>query len=297
MVVHHLRLGQIHRTNHVLLAAGGKGLNVARAAYALGQNLRVCAPLGGPTGQLVAHLAAQEGFEDWWYWYENGDTRTCILLIDPEGGDATVINEHGPALPMDDWQSFTASVVAASENCGLVTISGSLPPGLPPSALADLVRQLVADGHRVLVDSSGPALSAVLESGPYGVKVNDSELAAALGKPIGSLDGAVAALTQVRAKGIELGVVTLGAQGALAMNGHETVLAAPPSIRVISTVGSGDSLMAGLATGLLRGWSLREALHLGVACGAADALSIGGGLLHQPDLDAMRSATIVKLYP
>ncbi|NJN65547.1 MAG: hexose kinase [Chloroflexaceae bacterium] len=296
MVIPNLRLGHRHRAEQVIVAAGGKGLNVARAARTLGPSPRVCAPLGGITGQFVAHLAGAEGLEGYWSWHSAGETRTCVLVVDPqgEGQDATPLDEHGPPLSSEDWLAFVDVTLRAAAVASLATICGSLPPGVPPLAAGDLVRALTRVGCQVVVDTSGPSLAEAIAAQPYGVKVNHAELSKALAMPIESMPQAIAALAAVRARGVALAVVSLGEQGALAANETGTCRATPPPLKVVSTVGSGDSLMAGLVVGLLRGYALDEALRLGVACGAADALTIGGGLIDHPDLPRILAETTVE---
>ncbi|MCU0492611.1 MAG: 1-phosphofructokinase family hexose kinase, partial [Chloroflexaceae bacterium] len=280
MVFENLRLGAVLRTNHVLVAAGGKGLNVARATHSLGQAVHVCGPLGGLTGQLVAQHAAAEGIAATWHWY-NGETRTCVLLIDPAARDATALNEAGPDLDEPTWQGFvqTVATTAMQVNAGLVAISGSLPPGPPPQAMGELIRLLHKGGQRVLVDSSGPALTAAIAARPFAIKVNGAELGAALHMAVETEQQAMAALGLLRKQGVAIAMVSLGARGAIGCDESGCYHALPPAVKIVSTIGSGDSLLAGLATGLLRGEGLAEALRLGVACGTADALTIGGGLL------------------
>lgn len=293
MVFHGLHLGAVQRTDEVVVAAGGKGFNVARAAQALGQPALVCAPIGGLTGDLVARLAEAEGLPARWTRHGAGETRTCILLVDRAGGDATALNEAGPTLVPADWGAYVAEVLALAPGAALAVICGSLPPGVPPEALGGLVADLGARGIAVLVDSSGPALAAALAAGPWGVKVNGGELGAVLGTQVEDVAGAVAALRELRLRGVSLAAVSLGAQGCVATDGTSNWWARPPREPVVSSVGSGDSLLAGLATGLLRGMPLPGALQLGVACGTADALTIGGGLIRPADLSRLRSAVSV----
>lgn len=290
MVFHGLRLGGVFRTDEVIIAAGGKGLNVARAARSLGQPALVCAPLGGLTGDAVARLAAAEGLAGCWTRHQAGETRTCVLVVDREASDATALNEVGPALSADDWRAFTEDVLAAAAGAELCLVSGSLPPGIAPAALGSLVAALAAQGARTIVDSSGSALVAALAAQPWGVKVNGAELGAALGRVVEDVPGAVAALTELRAAGVALAAVSLGALGCVAADASSVSWARPPAVRVVSSVGSGDSLLAGLATGLIRGMALPEALRLAVACGTADALTIGGGRIDLDELARLRAA-------
>lgn len=294
MVISHVQPGQVHRAERVVVVAGGKGLNVARAARSLGQDLCVCAPLGGCTGEYVAYLAAEEGFVGHWSRIATGETRTCILVVEPQGRDATVLNEQGPNLSPDDWSAFVDTVRTAAADATLATISGSLPPGVPPSGIGDLIRTLDATGCRVIVDTSGAPLQAALAAAPYAIKVNRDELAAALDCPIDDIAQSAQALTALRTWGISLVIVSLGAQGALACADAGICWVRPPEIELVSSVGSGDSLLAGLATALLRGDPFDEAMRLGVACGTADALTVGGGLIHQADVASLYDRTTVE---
>ncbi|WP_129630930.1 1-phosphofructokinase family hexose kinase [Candidatus Oscillochloris fontis] len=290
MVFADLHLGSVQRTDEVLVAAGGKGLNVARAAHTLGQAAVVCAPLGGRSGALLADLAAAEGIQGRWSQHHAGETRTCVLLVNRAGGDATALNEAGPILSGADWASFAALVVEVAAEASLCLVAGSLPRGVAASQLGALLQHLHAAGRRVIVDTSGEALQSALAARPYGIKVNASELGAVLGRRIYDVDTASAAVLHLRSMGIELAAVSLGAQGAVAADASGVCWVKAPAITVVSTVGSGDSLSAGLATGLVRGLGLHEALRLGVACGTADALTIGGGRIDLAEVSRLLSA-------
>lgn len=294
MVFRGLHLGGVHRTAEVIVAAGGKGLNVARAARALGQAALVCGPLGGHTGEHVAHLAAEEGLLCRWTSHGSGETRTCVLVVDPEAGDATALNEVGPALGQRSWLNFADDVLDASASMDLCLVSGSLPPGVPPAALGALVGELDSLGRRVMVDTSGPALAAAVEARIWGVKVNGPEAAALLGCPIADVEQAIVAVDKLRARGLALAAVSLGALGCVAADVSGRWWACPPAVSVVSSVGSGDALMAGLATGLLRGLPLPEALRLGVACGAADVLTAGPGQIDLREVERLASEVAVE---
>lgn len=293
IVVPDLRPGQRHRVQQVLVAAGGKGLNVARTAQALNLDYCVTAPLGGLTGQMVAHLAEQEGLKCCWSWHSAGETRTCIIVVDPSASDATPLDEHGPLLSLADWLTFVDIVEEQARFASIVVIAGSLPPGVEPAVLGDLVRALEKPGCRTIVDTSGAALMAALGAVPFGIKVNGDELSNVLSTPVQEVHQAVPALARLRARGITLAVVSLGEQGAVAAGKEGVCWAAPPPIELVSTVGSGDAMMAGLTMGLSRKYSLDEILRLGVACGAANALTMGGGSMASSEVQTIAEATTI----
>ena len=269
--VSEMTVGAVHRADEVHLAAGGKGLNVSRAARTLGYDVLATGPLAGRAGQIVADLAVAEGLAADWYWLKEGETRTC-LLINHDSGDATVINEQGPMVLERDWRGFAAHVATLAQNTEAITFAGSVPLSVRPEALGELARSLLTTDRVVYVDTSGAALAAVLAQ-PAGlcIKVNQAELTTGLG--LESNDRLLEAGQMLLNQGAALVVVTLGSDGAIAIAPHGVWQARPPSIEVVSTVGSGDSLLAGLAIARLEGKTIAESLAFGVACGSANTLS------------------------
>ncbi len=268
-----LATGAVHRATAVRTTVGGKGLNVARAARILGGEVLATGPLAGHTGRLLADLAAAEGMNADWYWLKSGEIRIC-LLINHETGDATVINEPGEPPSGVDWAGFAAHVERLAGRARAVVLAGSLPPGINPAALSELARAVAAGKREIYLDTSGAALATALAQ-PTGlvIKINRAELTAGLnlsGQDF-SIEKVVQAGQTLLARGAAQVVVTLGGEGALAITPGECWQANAPPVDVISTVGSGDSMLAGLAVARLEGRSIEAALAFGVACGAANA--------------------------
>lgn len=272
--------GSIHRATHSLVAAGGKGLNVARGVKHLGGKVLAMGLLGGHSGRWVAQLAQAEEITGEWTYFE-GETRTCTMVVSAEVGsiDTTIFNESGPTITHADWNRFIKDVVRRAPNDATVCICGSLPHGTPASAPADLIQQLQATGLSVWVDTSGIALRSALTATPFGIKVNGREAGEVLGTPVTTVPEAVGAATTLLERGIEQVVITLGALGAVVVNKAGAYHAVPPSVPIVSTVGSGDAFFAGLLTALEQGFPTPEALRHAVAAGTANALSVGGGQL------------------
>jgi 1-phosphofructokinase family hexose kinase len=290
LFVPHLTLGAVHRATAVHLAAGGKGLNVSRAARTLGCEVVATGPLAGHAGRIVADLAIEEGLTTEWHWLKSGETRSSTL-INHDGGDTTVINEQGPTLSAEDWAGFATHVQRVAQQAQAVTFAGSVPLGVAAEALGELARSLVAPGRPIYVDTSGAALAALLAR-PEGVciKVNGEELAGGLGlDPQRQLlaeliEGAQTLL----ARGAALVVVTMGGEGALMLTPEGQVWqATAPRLKIVSTVGSGDSMLAGLAVARLRGQSLAEALAFGVACGSANVMSSLPGRFEREQVEVL----------
>jgi 1-phosphofructokinase family hexose kinase len=285
-----LRLGEVARATHSFLAAGGKGLNVARVVRALGDTVLCAGFLGGHSGHLLADLAEREGLPTAWTWFA-GETRTSIILFDPHGGDATVVNEPGPAVTSEDWARLAVDVLHAAANSDYVCLSGSLPPGSTPELFASLLRSLVAAGRRVWVDTNGAGLAAALAIAPVGIKVNGAEAAEVVGHPIEHPTQALAAARALRRGAAGPVILTLGEHGAVVASATGGWHARPPALQALSTVGSGDAFFAGLVVALARGLGEPEALRQAVAAGAANTLMVGGGRLELEDFNTILCQT------
>jgi 1-phosphofructokinase len=290
LFIPHLTPGAVHRAATVHLAAGGKGLNVTRAARVLGYEVVATGALAGHAGRIVADLAVAEGLRTDWHWLAQGETRTCTL-INHDGGDTTVINEQGPTLAAGDWGGFATHVQQVAQTAEAVAFAGSVPLGVAPEALGELARSLVTPQRAIYVDTSAAALAAVLAR-PLGLclKVNRGELAGGLGlEPNGlSLTKLIHEAQRLIAQGAVLVVVSLGGEGALMVTAEGRVWqATAPSLKVISTVGSGDSMLAGLVVARLRGYSLPEALAFSVACGSANVMSTLPGRFERGQVEAL----------
>lgn len=237
-----MRLGEINRPREVLVRAGGKGLNAARAALGLGVCVRSVSLAGGETGQTLRALAPplDVRFVD-----SGAETRQCLCLL---GDDGVLTEVYEPVLPVSPtiWPSVLSAVADEIDECDLVALSGRVQPGLPVDALAEIVDLAVARGVPVFVDSDGPALIAAIRRGPTLVKVNAAEAAAAAPGDLSELQklGAKSVVVTTGATGARY----LGADGSRLMVSHHAIPDALP-------VGSGDAFLAGLAAAWLRGSS------------------------------------------
>jgi 1-phosphofructokinase family hexose kinase len=272
----------VNRPRTEVRVAGGKGVNVGRAAALLGAEVTVVAPLAGHAGRWLAEALAGEGIAGRFAWIA-GETRTCIAVHDASDDTLTELNEAGPTL---DGPAWTATIDALRDELalggvGLVTISGTLPPGAPDDGLVDLLRTAEAAGVSVAVDAGGAALVAALDRRPWLVKLNLAEASATLGRPVGrdaaSVVDAARAIAAVTGGAV---IVTRGVDGAIARSSDGIVLdVAAPAVRGPYPVGSGDAFLGGLAAATLRGEALPAALRLASAAAAANALMMGAGRL------------------
>ena len=200
----------------------------------------------------------------------------------------TELYETGEAVPAEKTgelkQIFTRLLAGAE----FVTLSGSLPPGVPTGFYAELLQMARAAGVPAALDCSGPALRQGLETGcPALIKPNQAEFQALVGRPLHDLAEFIAAARETAAAYHTLVVLSLGAKGAVAVQNDQAWHARPPRIPVTSAVGSGDTLLAGVAQGLVRGAALADALRQGVAAGTANALTVGAGRFTRQDYERL----------
>ncbi len=293
LVVPQIRVGEVLRASQSIVAAGGKGLNVARVASALGGAVTCAGFLGGHSGRTVAELAEREGLSSAWTWIE-GETRTCVILAEEAGRDATVINAPGPTVTRDDWRRMRAQVIHAASAAAIVCLSGSLPPGADARDYASLLTALRQTDRPIWVDTSGAALAAALTVEGLGIKINGNEAGAIVGAQVEQPRQALLAARDLHRRTGGPVVLTLGGVGAVLADATGSWHAQPPVLRVVSTAGSGDACLAGLVVALTEAAGPAEALGRAVAAGATNALSIGGGKIDLDQYDEILRQTTVS---
>ncbi|MEW2146895.1 1-phosphofructokinase [Micromonospora vinacea] len=271
-----LTRGEVIRAATAHLDPGGKGVNVSRALLANGVPSVAVVPSGGDEGNQLIRLLEAEGVEVQAVSI-SGRTRSNITLAEPDG-TVTKINEPGPTMGRAEFDEVIDSVLARAGEADWVVLCGSVPPGLPADAYAQLCRKLRVAGVRVAVDTSGPALREAALAGATVLKPNRDELADVVGTPLKDLADVVDAAQCLRAWGADTVVASLGADGAVLVDADGVRTGTCPVARPRSTVGAGDALLAGFLAAGARG---AAALAEGLAWGAA-AVSLPGSRMPGP---------------
>jgi len=288
-----LETGEVNRSQALLCHAAGKGLNVAQVLADLGHSLTVSGFLGEDNQQAFEALFARRGFADAFIRVP-GETRSNIKLAEDDGR-VTDINGPGPQVSDLAQQALLDKLDQIAASHDAVVVAGSLPLGVTAQWLRELVLRLKALGLKVILDTSGDALKEGLSAGPWLVKPNAEELSAALGCTISSVDSQVAAATQLQTYGISHVVISHGAEGVNWFSrGIQTLQAVPPKVRVASTVGAGDSLLAGMIHGLLSGHSPEQTLRTATAIAAMAVTQIGFGISDTLQLATLESGVNVR---
>ncbi|MDA2892324.1 1-phosphofructokinase family hexose kinase [Mycolicibacterium sp. BiH015] len=298
-----LTRGAVHRVTSVTNQAGGKGVNVAKVLTMAGVDALAVLPAAVNDPLLTALANAAVPYQI----VTTDQPARTNLTITEQDGTTTKINEPGAMIDGATLTTFTDVVIEAAADADWVVMSGSLPPGMPASWYADVVARLSSRPCRVAVDTSDAPLAALMGSldrgAPDLVKPNAEELASVLNLSSEALEDAVAqgdptpvvaAARQLIDRGVGAVLATLGAAGAVLVDGNGAWMASPPPITPRSTVGAGDSSLAGYVRAEVGGAVPPQRLQMAVAYGSA-AAALPGTTLPSPaeiDLNAVAVSPI-----
>lgn len=289
VAVPRLMVGTIHRVPAILRLAGGKGTNLARALRTLGAVPTLCGFVGGPAGEAYRAYLRTEGISHQLI-ATRAETRVCFSIADEATGEQTEVYEAGAEVTLDEVEALIAAAAACMDTLpehGWVALAGSLPLGMPDDFYARLVGLARERGLRALLDARGAALGSAIAAGPDVLKINRDELSAWAGTLARTPEEVANAGAVALAAGARLAVITMGAAGAVALEGARRWHIAVPIWPVRSPVGSGDSAAAGLLVGLAHGKRLPEAARLAVAAGTANARHLGAGRFNRFEVDEL----------
>jgi 1-phosphofructokinase family hexose kinase len=293
--VERLRPGAIHRPESFVQVAGGKGLNAARAAMSVGADVRAVALVGGHAGGWIEESLARDGV-DARFARGSHETRSCLSVADEETGGLTEFYEDGPAVERSVWDAFEAEIELALVDAAWVALSGSIPGGAPEDGYSGITSSARSSGVRVAVDARGVYLEHALSSEPDVLKVNLAEATQILGSGATNEDPVVLAKelrSRVGGDG-HAAVVTLGEDGAIAVDPEGRVLSATLDVRGRYPVGSGDAFLGGLLAAFDDGGTTEKALASGLGAAAANAEVPGAGRLNAERARALNARARVE---
>lgn len=265
---------EVNRITGLREDPGGKGINVSKVIDRLGGRSRAVALLGGSVGQKIKGML-DEADIDVWAFEASGETRTNLKVVDDELDTHTDINEPGPEATVTQLDAMLSALTGELADGDIVVLSGSLPKGAPVGTYGAWARACAKAGAKVFLDADGDALTRGLDALPYLVKPNDAELSRLCGKTLEDEHEVAVVARSLVDRGIARVVVSMGGKGAVMAEKDRVLLARSPKVRVGSTVGAGDSVVAALAYAEERGMSLDETARLAMATGAANVMQSG----------------------
>ncbi|HZF64283.1 MAG TPA: 1-phosphofructokinase family hexose kinase [Chitinophagaceae bacterium] len=265
---------------------GGGGINVSRAIKKLGGDSLTIYPAGGHTGNFLNILLKEEGINTKVV-ETSSFTRENLIVLDKSLNHQYRFGMPGPMLQESEWKACLHELEALT-NVSYIVASGSLPPGVPDDVFGRIAAIAKDKNARFIADTSGTALKKAVEEGVYLLKPNLTELTSLVNKE----DVSIEEVEQYGMELIEHGkssivVVSLGSSGAMMITKNKSVQFVPPVVRRQSTVGAGDSMVAGIVHSLVNNKTVEEAVRYGVASGTAATLNPGTELCRLEDAERL----------
>lgn len=293
--IDHLHVGEVNRAVRMQVDVGGKGINVASCLADFGITCAVTGQIGRDNAAQFETLFNGKGIDNRCF-YLDGLTRINTKLVDLATGDTTDVNMPGPALEPDAIEALLERILARMDGLvrpsSWVVLSGSLPPLWPADTYQRMTDHVHRLGAHVLLDASGAALASGIGAAPDIIKPNRAELCELLGHPLSDTQSVVAAARELLARPNAPGtvIVSMGGDGALFVTPQEALLAHPIETPLISTVGAGDAMVAGIVAGQIAGLSLANCARLATAFSAGKLARLGS---HLPPPDAVRALALM----
>jgi 6-phosphofructokinase 2 len=265
--------------------AGGGGLNVSRAISILGGKSLAIYAAGGATGDKLDALLDSYGIEEHRIRIKK-ETRVNLLVTETATGNQFRFGMPGDELTENEIQLCLEEIRRLPEGIEYLVASGSIPPNAPIDLYSTISRIAQKKNIKFILDTSGKALEKASETGLYLIKPNLREMSQIAGKDhISGMEQEEIARNIVKDGKAEIVVLSLGPRGAMMVTSARTEYVVPPTVRPISTVGAGDSMVAGIVLSLTRGEDLSTALKWGVAAGTAATMTSGSELCRREDAE------------
>ncbi|EDP60754.1 1-phosphofructokinase [Vibrio sp. AND4] len=291
-----LKVGSVSLVEKSNLHAAGKGVNVAKVLSDLGAEVTVTGFLGKDNPELFHQLFDDINVKNEFVEVE-GATRINVKLVEADGR-VSDINFPGVQVTTEEITRFEHTLFRLAETHDYFVLAGSLPGGVKAEQCATWIEKLHQQGKKVFFDSSKTALRAGLDAHPWLIKPNDEELSDLVGEHLTTPEQCQTAAQTLSDKGIENIVVSMGEDGVMWLNQGKWLRSQPPKMKVVSTVGAGDTLVAGLCWGHMQVLPKSDLLRFATALSALAVSQVGVGLTSQEDLESIKRQTeIIELSP
>lgn len=292
------RRGIVNRGQKIDKTAGGKGLTVAINLRDAGIDASVTGWMGTRNDSTFVATFAEHRLDDQFIRIP-GNTRRCIKIIDNSNGETTDINMPGLAIPPQAKAELVAYLDANLSAESVLVMGGSLPPAVEEDFYARMVARFRARCRCVVVDTSDGPLKATMQAEvlPHIIKPNIHELADFCGREVEDNEDVVNLAREFIARGVVLAVVSMGSRGAWFVNRETALHAAPPQVKVMSTVGAGDAMVAGIVRGMMLEHDLERMARTATAYSASNIQHMGTFLPDQATIDKLKSRVVISQLP
>jgi len=280
--------GAVNRARKVTIGIGGKGANVARMVTQLGKPAELIEFAGGSNGKLLEELLDQEGV-GFRHVQVEGETRICQTLLEEGNPDATELVEEMPPIFSKDWKNMLELFQSLELEGSIIAVSGKLPAGAPLDGYASICEMAHERKAKVIIDTQGEPLALALKHQPFLVKINEAELQEATG-----CEDILEGCSKLMELGAASVFITRGSRSSFFVDQVQRLDISSVNIDAVNPIGSGDAVTTGIAVALNEGQPIEEALKMGMACGAANALNLLSGYLIPEDVDRLRGEVQIE---
>lgn len=268
--VDQVTLGELNRTKNETKFPGGKGINVSQVLKRLDVDSHALGFIGGFTGSYIEGFLKSQGIHTDFVNVDE-DTRINVKL---KSDTETEINAKGPNITIENLEALKAKIRQLTSEDTLV-LAGSIPSTMPKSTYEELVKLCNENGTKFVVDAEGELLKKVLPLNPFLIKPNHHELGELFNTVINSCEEVIPYAKELVKQGAQNVIVSLADKGAVLINKDIAIIATSPKGDVKSSVGAGDSMVAGFIATYEKTKSIEEAFRFSIAAGSATAFSIG----------------------
>jgi 6-phosphofructokinase 2 len=274
------------KCTQLIADAGGGGINVARVLTRLGADVKAIFPVAGLNGQFFTALLDNENI-----CYRSlttiNETKENFVVFDQKSKQQFRFGMPNTELLKNEWESLVKMILLDTDT-EYIVVSGSLPKSVSSEVFEMISKIAKGLNAKLIVDTSGTALQTAVSAGAFMIKPNREELGILCGsKNLQSKDIEKAAKSIIKKNDIEIIVVSMGSEGAMLVTAAQTYKLSPPKVEVKSTVGAGDSMVAGIIFGISENLDYKTALQYGIACGTATTMNVGTGLASQVDIEKL----------
>jgi len=265
---------------------GGKGINVSRVLHELGNETIAYGFIGGIDGQILEHLLGEQGVPHD-FTPINGQIRSNFIITNLKTRRQTRIDAPGPHISRNELENLMDKITHIEPKPDFLVLAGSVPPGVPDDIYRQLIEEAKKHGVKTVLDSDDEWLKEGIKAKPNVIKPNVHETEELLGEKLRDEAAIIQALRTLVTQGIEVVAISRGKDGLIVANGGKILKVIPPQVEIRSTVGAGDSAVAGLVLKLSQGDGIEEACRLAVAAGTAATLTPGTELCRRQDVERL----------
>lgn len=291
-IIDNLEIGSVMRALKVNNTPGGKGINVSKVARILGEEVTATGFIGGDNGRYIEYSIEKLRIKSKMTKISD-ESRCCLAIIDKDFTQTEIL-EPGPMVKKEELEQFLKTYSEIIKNSDIVCASGSVPKGVPSDIYNTLINIANKENKKFILDSSGCYLSHGIEALPYLIKLNKDELGMLMGEALEYEADIIRYVKKLNKKGIKFVVISLGNQGSIAGAFNKIYKVSLPKINAINAVGSGDSMVAGFAVGLMRNYSVEKLIAFASACGSANAMEQSTGFVKIKNVNKIMKEIVIE---